>query len=104
MLDTSDRAVFNSGYDPAMGTTGFSVDVSDAKSVLCAFNSARRQLILTNAGAGIVYISLTANVSEDLYSLRLRPNAFVAVSDYGGTVTAICEAGQTSKIYVTDVH
>ena len=104
MLDTSDRAIFNHGYDPSMGTTGFSVDVNDAApTIVLIFDKERRGFLITNVGPATVYCSLTTEVSPDLYSFRLRPHGIFGMSGYGGIVTAICDGG-SAELYVTDVH
>ncbi len=105
MLDTSDRDVFNSGNDPAMGTSVFSVDVGSSQpAIVLIFDKNRRSFIIKNSGPETVYFSLTTEVSPELYSFSLRPGRFLSMDHYGGVVVAICDLNQTAKLYITDVH
>lgn len=104
MLDTSDREVFNSGYDAALGTVGFEATITDNLSVIFSFDKKRRQFILFNGGDEVVYVGFTLDVSPNLFSLRLLPRGLVGLDKYGGLVTAVCDAGKSSQLYVTDIH
>ncbi len=105
MLDTSDRDIFQSGYDPSMGTTGFSVDVGDTvPALVLSFDKTRRAFIITNAGAAAVYCSLTTEVSLNQYSFKLSAGKFFSMDHYGGIVTAICGQGNATELYITDIH
>jgi len=104
MLDTSDRQVFNSSYDASLGTVGFEAVITDMVSAVLSFDKRRRQLFLLNGGDKIVYVGLTLDVSPDIFSIKLLPKGVLTISDYGGLITAICDPGNTSNLYVTDIH
>ncbi len=104
MLDTSDRAVFVSGYDPSMGTEGWGVNIDDHITIVFPFDEKRRQFCITNAGNSKAYISLTPFVSNNLYTLSLNPHAYMTMDNYGGIVTAICNTENTTVLYVTNSH
>src|SRR5260221_5176282 len=104
MLDTSDKAVFESGYDASLGTSNFGLTITDTKAIVLVWDKVRRNFILANAGITPIYISLTPKVTPDLYTLKLRANGIFAMDNYGGIVTASCGTGPSSKLYITDVH
>ncbi len=104
MLDTSDREVFNSSYDPSMGTTDFFVSVDENPSIALIFDKRRREFILENRGNSIVYCGLTTDVSPTAYSFRIRPGRLFAMDHYGGIVMAVCATGNSTLLHVTDIH
>ena len=103
-FDTSDRALYIAGADVSTGSSLYVVGVADTRAKLDNTIDVRSNIIITNTGDKVVFLSFSDNPSDDVYTMRLKPKAFVSVSGFGGTITAICNLGESTELYISDIH
>lgn len=93
-----------SGSAPATSTTT-NAAITSTDSQILALNAARKKFFLVNVGNNRAFIAFGTTATTTLYVIELSAGATYEshMNDFTGSIHAICTAGKTTTINVTEL-
>lgn len=77
--------------------------IEETSQILLESNPRRVKVIFQNTGNSSIFVGYSPTASTSLFTSEIPPNYLTSDKDYKGTISAICNNGESSTLQITEV-